>query len=359
MSAPVFTLNSLIASGINVKNLVSKDNLLNFNVNNSDCNALESVMKAKNIEYEKNKETSLYTTIKKVLSKIGISVGLSVATILLILYSALITKIEINGVKSIPSENIMSVLESKNVKSPTLASKLDFGSLRLLILEIDGVGDATVFRDGTSLVINIQEELPKHISNESHKLQEIKAKYDCIITDISVFSGTGLVGIGDAVKKGDGLIAPYSTENGVQIPMRAVGRVQGRILHKTELVFDEIIIKSTRTGKTETKTTLLFFNQKHSIGSSFSQYESEVTKKVIPMVLPVQLITTVFYETENVEMPFDLDRDGEKIISREKERIFNAMTANIEAEPKIWHVTKKVDKLFIISIYYEVENEIT
>ena len=140
---------------------------------------------------------------------------LSIFVCMMILYtlSRFIWKIDINGNDSVTDDSMLQFLEEKNSSYGTLVSDIDCTKLEEEIRSsFKSIIWTSVKREGTTLTVDVQEnlvvaKLPEELKVQEEKGYDLLALHDGTIESIFVRKGTPLVQQGDFVKKGDVLVS--------------------------------------------------------------------------------------------------------------------------------------------------------
>lgn len=140
---------------------------------------------------------------------------LSIFICMMILYalSRFIWKIDINGNDSVTDDSMLQFLEEKNSSYGTLVSDIDCTKLEEEIRSsFKSIIWTSVKREGTTLTVDVQEnlvvaKLPEELKVQEEKGYDLLALHDGTIESIFVRKGTPLVQQGDFVKKGDVLVS--------------------------------------------------------------------------------------------------------------------------------------------------------
>jgi similar to stage IV sporulation protein len=356
----VFALNTLVRRGFNLKKLKTEHRKITFFINADRCKEIEHVMQKCNLKFTLNYVTGAKTRGVSLLKRYGIVAGLVVAVVLIVLYSMVVTGVEINGLENVESGAIYARLADEGVKFPAFRPNNDLEKLRLKIVEIEGVSGVSLSFRGTRLVINVAEELSYNPQIDTQTPIAVTAAHCGVVTRLVVIQGTPLVKIGDTVKKGDVIIAPYTVNaEGVQTPLRAMGEVYATVWFQNHFYYNDTAIASVRTGETAQKTTVSILGFTSLPKSPFDNYEYEQEVKRVAAIVPYQIIKTTFFKTERRQVPFDFELNAPEIVKNETEKLVAASPAGVPESAKTWHVVKKLDNVTILSIYYEIEMNIS
>ena len=143
--------------------------------------------------------------LKRYNRRLGIAVGTVIFFVGLILMSQYIWVIDIDGNQKVSDEKIRAACEEIGVVTGIRKNSIYPKAVREeLMLKLDGVAWSSLNIEGCRLTVNISESAPE---TESKTYSNLKAESDGVIEKIDVISGTVVVSVGQAVKKGDLLVS--------------------------------------------------------------------------------------------------------------------------------------------------------
>lgn len=295
----------------------------------------------------------------------GIITGIIFAMIAIILSQTLLWGIDVAGVDEKDSEAILSYLEQNGIDRAIPLGSIDCEELEKNILALDeDFAFAEVYTKGNRLQISVKTQLEENTPQEYNGA--IYSSHDAIVTRVEVSGGTALVKAGDTVRQGQQLIGDYIIIGNPEDPAHteehtaAKGDVYGRVWYSARLVIPDKIIKAVRTGRTFTSSSLyigdlcvLKASEKHG----FDTYEAVTHVSESQTLLPYSLHTTTYYEVRYQEIEATADYINSVICEAQ-----NELYREIPEAAKLTDsgkFQKKVDNLYIINIYYEVEQLIS
>ena len=262
-----------------------------------DFKFLRSVIRGKEVKVHILKKRGVPFILNRYKKRSGILAGAVLFFAVIQLMSGYIWIIDVKGNDKIGTETVLSACHSVGldigIKKDSFYPKL---KREELMLRLDGVAWSSLNVEGSRLTVNVTEikerEKEKTFSN-------LKATSDGIIEKLDITSGTSVVSVGQAVKKGDLLVSGIiETADGT----RFVGS-KGKVYAKTkeEIVLSENYVQkhSVPTGKTKTKTVIEIFNFKIPLylGAEKGLYETERNEKTLKLFssnLPIKIYTKKF-----------------------------------------------------------------
>ncbi len=314
-----------------------------FYVGKRDVSRVVSMLRQEGKKAEVTDKRSFQTLPEKILSRIGIIIGLILFAVALFFYSSFITSVSVSSVRG---EEIKGLEEEikEIISMPLIKRDVDLKELKKQICLCEGVSDAAVETDGNVLFVTVLEELPK----TPMPGEEVGSKFDAVITKIDLYEGECLVKVGDVVKEGDILIK----ENG----KTAKGDIYGRVWYTEQLIITQERIRMERTGRME--KVYVSTESEVKYGGIFRMYEKETREVILPFVIPIKAKEITYYEVEEKTEKVDFEAEKDHIISE----AFEKMAARLPAERdkiKKWFLIKTVDKMKVLDLYYEIEIKIS
>ena len=231
-----------------------------------------------------------------------------VLPLLLALGSAFIWDFAVSGNDTVPTEEILQALERCGVRVGTRGVGLDQDDLRNRVLPLlpDVVYLAVNVRGCTAHVQVVERTRPPHLYRDSD-VQNIVARRDGLVTEVTALDGAAAVSPGDTVTAGQLLISGAAdSPRGVRL-MRATGTVRARTWYT--LTVPVPLAAAERAGESGHVTRLSldagrrrikFYGGGSVLGADCAKI-TEYRPAVLPfgLRLPLSLVTerTVAYDT--------------------------------------------------------------
>lgn len=332
-----------------------KDRKLSFYADSANINKIKQYLD-NGYEYE-IRPTGIKLLLEKIFKRIGLLIGFSLTFIGLIIINSFVLKVEITGGDSFSRQKIEKMLDDKNICAFVKKSDVDCNELKKLVYtELDMSTKVDVRIVGNTLKIRFDEEqaLPEIIGFSN---KDIISTADAVITRIVCINGTPQVKVGQAVKKGDVLIAAYTLIGDEQVACNAVGEVYGTVYNYERIVATGTVIESRKTGKTETFRHISFKKTDIEDKCSFEKYEKKVNFIYISDILPIYIIENVYCETVDKSVEVDAELQSKLLVKDVLDKIKIKMSEGNEIE-RYWTIQKKVDNYIIIDVYYQIEQMI-
>ncbi|HKL94413.1 MAG TPA: sporulation protein YqfD, partial [Clostridia bacterium] len=173
-------------------------------------------------------------TLARVVSRVGIIAGILISIAMLVLYPHLVLSISINNTKY--EAQTMEILQSMGAAKQGFLWSLDCGGIEEKLLALKGISYAKVTRQGTAIIVELQQELPppEFLLKSGYT---VKSTRQATITRTIVYSGTAVVKYGDVVNVGEVLIDGFILVGEESVATHASGEVFGKIYIERSVFF--------------------------------------------------------------------------------------------------------------------------
>lgn len=345
-------VNSLTNSGIEIKKVVKlNDTTMIIRLNKKFVPTTFAILQRKCYNYH------ITRTFYGLNAKIGVLCGIFALFVALPILSLFCYGVEIASDDAVLRAEINECLAAHSVGSGQLWSDLDFATIeQLLREEIADIGLVNVTRRGGYLYVSFSavtledEKTPTNTTG-------ILSSQNGVVSRIFVNSGTALVSVGDTVRVGQMLIAPYyldSEEN--QVACEASGNVYLFVWESAVVEFCENSTEYSRTGRVETSSKVTFYDDVLSASGgepSFEYFESETRTEYLSNVLPIKVTYTIFYETKPVSVYKRFADEQDALIYEARENA-RALVADGEILDER-HTISQVGDTYFVSYYLKTE----
>ena len=351
------TLNTLTQKGIDIKNSERYGSELFFEVGKKDLNktkeCLNKLYLSAEISEKKNSFESIFS-----LWRFGLILGILLCVIIYCSILSFILRIEISGIDENQEKKVMLFLKENGIIPGTKKSELDLTNIESIIIENFEFSVVSPSFVGTSLVINVKEELSPPIYMDLTKKTPLIASEDALITRIVCGSGTKVVNVGKSVKKGEVLIDCKKNVGDEEYYVRATGEVYGKIWRQKEIFVPTKKEEYVPTGNIEKVRVIRFGNYSGVIKkSSFKNYTCTQTSIRISDFLPIYVDEIIYTEQKTVERELTVEEEN-NFIENAKKEIF-AENQNLVGEfIDLWTIQRNADGGKIIKVIAEFETKI-
>ena len=344
---------------------VEKQDVKNSVVEGSlfDEKKIEKFFKSKNISVQKKEYGLLAKPIVFLKKRWGILVGLFVFVCFFAVATNFVWKIEITGNERCSTQEIEKVLEENGIGFfSSINSKSNEEIEKIISNNFDVISLVSVVKKGTSIIVNIKEKLFNEEYESLEKGEFLIAKQDGIITEINLIQGTLLVKVGDFVRAGDRLVAPFAVDSsGKQIPIQPKAEIFADVWLSGETIVETKKQVEERTGKFLTERKIVFLNQEILTKKEeilFEQYDLEIFEENLSEILPIKYKTVVYHEVETkiVETNFEDVKEEKIALAKELALSMLAEGETIKAENSL--ITEENGR-FVVSHSITVSRKIS
>lgn len=251
---------------------------------------------------------------KLLLANLGLILGCFVGVLFFLISSIYTWQIQVFGASDIPVSNIIEVLKNNGVRKGKINLQTAPEIENILLNHYDMLAQVSVIKRGTAIIINVSEKLVY----DTGEFTPLTAKYNGIIKEIDIITGTNNVKVGEYVQAGDILVLPFNVNaDGTKIPVEPKAEIKAEIFHvtKTEMPKTEIVL--VRSGKTKVEYRYKFksiniFSGKFK--NSFALFEVVMYNENISDILPLNRDCFIYYELVESEITHDFEAEKQEFI---------------------------------------------
>ena len=321
-------LKTLYSKKVTLYNLCRPEhNHIIFEVADSD----EKKVKKYINNYKSTTTLSLKRKFPKILlMNLGLVIAIFFGSIFFIFASAYTWQIRVYGTEELSEDEVLSVLSNNGVKvgKINLCSSQDIEEI--LLKNYDRIAQVSVIKEGTAIIINISEKLVYNAG----EYEPIVAKYNGIITDINLVTGTLNVKVGDYVNVGDILVLPFNLDNtNTKIPVKPMAEIYADILVISSLSLEREETKLVRTGRETICYDYKIFNHHLFYGknkNSFALFEIEVYNESISDLLPLSRDVLCFYELDYTIVNHNFESERDELVKASEAQAYVDLPKNVE-----------------------------
>ena len=342
-------------NGITLWNNRLKEGKIECSILVKDFRFLRSVLRGKGVKVHILKKRGVPFILNRYRKRSGILVGAVLFFAIIQLMSGYIWIIDVEGNSKVSTAKILSACHSVGldigIRKDSFYPKL---KREELMLRLDGVAWSSLNVEGSRLTVNVTEIKE---SDKEKTYSNLKAASDGIIEKMDITSGTSVVSVGQAVKKGDLLVSGIiETADGT----RFVGS-RGKVYAKTkeEIVLSEDYSQkhSVPTGKTKTKTVIEAFDFKIPLylGTEKGPFETEKNEKSLKLFssnLPIKIHTKRFTLLKEEKVTYSYD----ELCSRLEKRLDEQMKKTENGELNTKEFIKTEQGVTLKSVIEENKN---
>lgn len=298
-------------NGIHVWNSKSVKNGIESCISVRDFKLMRKIPELRHARLHILKKRGWPFVVNRYKYRYGLLAGVIVFFLIIELMSTKIWIIDINGNKTVTDSQILTACQNigivTGIKTNSIYPKLE---RERLLLQLDKIAWASLNIEGSRLFVNVTEITEKTDSNKSYS--NLKADFDGVIQKLDIVSGTSVVKVGDAVKKGDLLVSGIVESVDETKFVHAKGTVTAKTEHYITLEEAYQQKVSIPNGKVTKKCVVEFFGIKiplylgRETGSFNSQKQSE-TVKLFSQNLPIKIHKKTFVFEKEQKITYSQD----------------------------------------------------
>lgn len=188
---------------------------------------------------EKISDEGLPVTLGRYRHRLGIPLGLIISAVVVMLLSDRVMVIEVGGNETIPTERIMSHLESSGIYIGSSISSVDLRRAERQIAAMDrGIDWVGIKHIGSRVTVEINEMTSPPEMERKNTPCNIVASRDAQITGVKLYSGMLIPMVGDGVKKGEIIVSGVvDTKYGRSYYVHSIGEITG--IYTERVTFSE------------------------------------------------------------------------------------------------------------------------
>ncbi len=302
-----------------------KDQKIESNISVRDFRVLRRVASGKGVRVHIVKKRGIPFITNRYKKRYGILAGVILFFFLLGFMSEFIWIIDVNGNRKISGKQILSACQSigitQGIKKNSIYPKAE---REKLMLKLEGIAWASLNIEGSRLTVNVTETKEK--DNQTQKFNNLKAGADGIIKKLDIVSGTSVVSVGQAVKKGDLLVSGIvETADGTRFT-KAKGEVLA--VSQNEIVLYEEYEQKPLIpiGKVKVKRIIEIFGLKIPLylGEEKGLFETNEKQKNLQLfgcALPIKIYSKTFSFQKQEKISFDYEKLCQRLENKLKDEL--------------------------------------
>ncbi len=283
---------------------------------------LEEEFNKLSFEYKITKKKGLFFILKKIISRKGLVLGGITALIISFIASNLMLNLEILCEDEEIRKDITAVLHENGIATGSFMPSINCAVIeRELKQKVNGISWAGITCDGSTLIIDVVENVDKPESRKIRLPCNLVAKYDAVVDKIEVYDGQLVTTVGSGVSKGDILVSgtviteKISYENGKEIKevsqkyARSLGKIYGTFTLKQTFSQPFEAVEQVIDDKAVNKSYLKIFDADIPLFISkeegtYSETSSTNMFSIFGFELPVGITHTELYKISSKEVTY-------------------------------------------------------
>lgn len=289
-----------------IKNVKYNEETITFNVDKNKSKNIDKILEQKSAKLINKRERGLFAFFKKNVLKLGIIIPVIVFIIFIYICNFYVFNYEILGINLIEKNEIIRVLKSNGVSGVLLKNSINTKKIESEILSLSKVSLVSVIIRGNTLVVNIKEKVYNEEYEDKNNFSPLVSTADGIITELTIIQGTPLVKVGQMVKCGQELVAPYVKDtSGNILDVKPMADIKADVFYNTITELSENFITYKDTSNCTYKTEMYAFGAKifksgDECGYKFYRTEVEETYLGDKSAFLVKYVKTKYIEQKEV-----------------------------------------------------------
>lgn len=297
-------------NNINLYNIRVLKNTTEMKTSVKDYKKIQKI-KIKGLKRKILKKWGIRFPLHKHRKRTGFAIGFLLMIFLLIFLSGFIWKIEISGNTKISDNLLIQTLKNYGVFEGAKKSKLNITQIENKIKnDLYDLSWITINFDGSIASVEIKERYVKPVSEDRSRPSNLIAQMDGQIVKMEITKGKPMVSVGDAVVKGNLLVAGFYNDKKDNIILEhSSGRVTAEV--SVSKTFSAKIKSSRIIGKeVVSKYSIDFFgkvldiNRKSEFEKEWQQTVNKTQLSVFGLKFPIYFIENCF--TRNITEDYNL-----------------------------------------------------
>lgn len=311
---------------------------------------VETFLKSKNFQVVGKQYNGLARPLKFFGTHFGIIIGIFLCFCFYVVASGYVWRIEIMGNENVNSNEIIEVLDENGVSIFSPLNRNSNEEIEKIVLNnFKNVSMVSVVKKGTSIIVNIKEKL---ITNENQGFGALLASEDGTIKNIKLIQGTPVVKVGDVVRAGDELVAPYVVDSsGNCIPIEPKAEITFEFLLSGQSVHNNTVQVQKRTGRNVCERKMSFLDREivtTKVEVPFENYELERSETYLSTsTLPLKYVTLTYHEIENVTIEKSFSEVKDEKIQEAKSLAFARKAEQDSVVYENYVITEKGDQTIV------------
>lgn len=319
--------------------VLSEDGRISLSVSYSVASKLRAVCRLRGIPLAVERSRGIREALTFLLKRPGLPVGIFLSVVLSVVFSTHLTEIRVTGNSALSKSEVVSELSEAGLSLLDYVPAIDVDSIEnRLLISSERISWITINLIGNVAEVQIREKVTREEMVETTPANLV-ARCDGVIVSCEALRGNLLTKVGSAVRAGEVLVSGVydSLTQGIRYT-RAKGAIYAETTHTFEITVPYRYEKSSYTGVSGTKYTLLFFGRKRTLYES-KGYDGENAVERLSYIrvfgkdLPIGISVETAHSVETVT--------GEYTRERAMELAYYKLSEEIAALPEMQGILKK------------------
>ena len=308
-----------------VNNIELNDNFLIFSVGYKFKKKIIKILEKQNAKILEIKRKGVINYLNNSIFRLGVIIPIILFNIFLFISNFFVFNYNILGLELIDKNEVLEVLENNNICGIIKKSSINKIMLQNELQKIDKVSLVSVAIKGNSLIINIKEKVYNLEYEDKENFQPLCSEFNGTITEICVVQGTPLVKVGQTVKVGQELVAPYVIDtSGNKMGILPMADIKADVYYTTITQIPDFYSEMVDTGNKLTSKRVLLNNMVISQDlkqCDYKFYRVETKEEFLcNTLLPTKVEYATYFEQQEVQVEDYFNKNKDKILQDCKQK---------------------------------------
>ena len=278
------------------------DEKISFCVSQKHKKFVDKILDKNNAKVFDKKQIGTVSFFKSSVLRLGVLIASLLFCIVFILSNFFVLSYKVIGNELVETAQVLSVLKEQNIFGIKPKSQIDTFKLETELQKLKHVSFVSVIVHGNTLVVNIKEKVYNPEYEDKGEFEYIYSEFDGIITEITPVQGTVLVSVGQTIKKGQKLVAPYVVDtSGQTLNVKPMADIKADVFYTTTDSYPDTFVEMKDTGNVLIQKQILLFNlpiyqDKPTCDFKIFRTEEKIEQLSYGLILPIKVQKTIFYE---------------------------------------------------------------
>lgn len=337
-------ISELISSGVYINDIHNDKNIIYISAKRKDYLRISKIAKKNHIKIRIKERRGLYFKLKNIKKHYGIIFGIITSSILILIMTQFIWKIEIKGVDKLTENLIIDSLNDMGIHLGCISSEIDTEAAELMLKnKLDEIIWIDIRANKSKLDIEIYEK--ETINKPEIALNSpcnIVAARDGVIVDTEVYSGTLIYPKGSGVAKGNIIVSGIVNDGAENLILtHANAKIIAEFSEIIEFRQNFKTNERIKNNNAETEKELMIFGFIVPISDKienkeYKECEEKIsTCKFMGVELPWKIKTNTYYTYTDL----DVTRSAEDAIKLLEQKL-NIYCKNFFSEYELININK-------------------
>lgn len=302
------------------------DGKISFKVDRKKCKNIEQLLDKKGAKVISKRNVGFWYFLKSSIFRIGVILPIIAFLMVYIFFSNFVFQIKIYGNEIISDQEVLEMIEGCGVGGITPKSAINTKVIEDKIMEMRAVSLVSVIIRGNTLVVGIKEKLNNEEYEDRDNFKPLCSEFNGIITEATIIQGTLKVAVGQTVKVGQELVAPYVQDtSGNILSVKPMAIIKADVFYTYTEDVPDIKIEEYDTGNVQISKKLVLGDLNvytEPFSPTFSNYRTTVQEEYLTYnnLFPIKYIIYKYYETQAIQIEDYFNSNKNEIIEQVRQK---------------------------------------